>query len=135
MIFFYLLFSGHPGISVNKLSPLSLRRWNIHHFKFDFHRLKMADSLLLEEVTSPRKRELYNYSFYNAHILFCNACSKMTHTKIKIMNSFLIRVAWVSWNTSLFFQVCYIFVFCFRSFVCCFSSFDIVCLFLASLFF
>jgi hypothetical protein len=27
------------------------------------------------------------------------------HTKIKVMNSFLIRVAWVSRNTSLFFQV------------------------------
>ena len=53
----FILFSGHPGISVNELSPLSLRRWNIRHFKFDFHRLKMADSLLLEEVTSPRKRE------------------------------------------------------------------------------
>jgi hypothetical protein len=53
-----ILFSGHPGISVNELSPLSLRRWNIRHFKFDFHCLKMADSLLLEEVTSPRKREL-----------------------------------------------------------------------------
>ena len=53
-----ILFSGHPGISVNELSPLSLRRWNIRHFKFDFYRLKMADSLLLEEVTSPRKREL-----------------------------------------------------------------------------
>jgi hypothetical protein len=47
------------------------------------------------------------------------------HTKIKVMNSFLIRVAWVSRNTSLFFQVWYVFVFCFRSFVCCFSSFDI----------
>ena len=47
----FILFSGHPGISVNELSPLSLRRWNIRHFKFDFHRLKMADSLLLEEVT------------------------------------------------------------------------------------
>ena len=58
----------------------------------------------------------------------------MTHTKIKVMNSFLIRVACVSGNASLFFQVWYIFVFCFRSFVCCFSSFDIVCLFLASLF-
>ena len=46
-----------PGISVNELSPLLLRRWNIRHFTFDFHRLKMADSLL-EEVTSPRKREL-----------------------------------------------------------------------------
>ena len=55
-----ILFSGHPGISVNELSPLSLRRWNIRHFKFDFHRLKMADSLLLEEVTSPRKREYVN---------------------------------------------------------------------------
>jgi hypothetical protein len=47
------------------------------------------------------------------------------HTTIKVMNSFLIRVAWLSRNTSLFFQVWYIFVFCFRSFVCCFSSFDI----------
>jgi hypothetical protein len=28
------------------------------HFKFDFHRLRMADSLLIEEVTSPRKREV-----------------------------------------------------------------------------
>ena len=52
-----ILFSGHPGISVNELSPLSLRRSNIRHFEFDFHRLKMADSLLLEEETSPRKRE------------------------------------------------------------------------------
>jgi hypothetical protein len=52
-----ILFSGHPGISVNQLSPLSLRRWNIRHFTFDFHRLKMDDSLFLEEVTSPRKRE------------------------------------------------------------------------------
>ena len=51
---------SYPGISVNELSPLSLRRWNIRHFKFDFHRLKMADSLLLEEVTSPRKRELFS---------------------------------------------------------------------------
>ena len=59
-----ILFSGHPGISVNELSPLSLRRCNIRHFKFDFHRLKMADSLLLEEVTSPRKRELCNVKFY-----------------------------------------------------------------------
>jgi hypothetical protein len=48
----HILFSGHPGISVNELSPLSLRRWNIRHFKFDFHRLKMADSLLLEEVNT-----------------------------------------------------------------------------------
>ena len=52
------IFSGHPGISVNELSPLSLRRWNIRHFTFDFHPLKMADSLLLEEVTSPRKRDI-----------------------------------------------------------------------------
>ena len=59
----------------------------------------------------------------------------MTHTKIKVMSSFLIRVACVSGNTSLFFQVWYIFVFCFCSFVCCFSSFDIVCLFLAPFFF
>jgi hypothetical protein len=58
-----ILFSGHPGISVNELSPLSLRRWNIRHFKFDFHRLKMADSLLLEEVTSSRKREYPIYFF------------------------------------------------------------------------
>jgi hypothetical protein len=53
-----ILFSEHPGISVNELSPLSLRRWNIRHFTFDFRRLKMADSWFLEEVTSPRKREL-----------------------------------------------------------------------------
>ena len=60
-----ILFSGHPGISVNKLSPLSLRRWNIRHFTFDVHRLKMTDSLLLEEVTSPRKREyLYNTGIF-----------------------------------------------------------------------
>jgi hypothetical protein len=58
----FILFSGHPGISVNELSPLSLRRWNICHFEFDFHRLKMANSLLLEEVTSPRKRELIEES-------------------------------------------------------------------------
>jgi hypothetical protein len=57
-IVYWILFSGHPGISVNKLYPLSLRRWNIRHFTFDFHRLKMADSWFLEEVTSPRKREL-----------------------------------------------------------------------------
>jgi hypothetical protein len=58
-----ILFSGHPGISVNELSPLSLRRWNICHFTFDFHCLKMAYSLLLEEVTSPRKREYYIFLF------------------------------------------------------------------------
>ena len=61
-IVYWILFSGHPGISVNKLSPLSLRRWNIRHFTFDFHRLKMADSWFLEEVTSPRKRELIKYT-------------------------------------------------------------------------
>jgi hypothetical protein len=31
---------------------------------------------------------------------FCNACSKMTHTKIKVLNSFLIRVARVRGNTT-----------------------------------
>jgi hypothetical protein len=36
--FLCILFSGHPGISVNELSPLSLRRWNIRHFKFDLGR-------------------------------------------------------------------------------------------------
>ena len=73
-----ILFSGHPGISVNELSPLSLRRWNIRHFTFDFHRLKMTDSLL-EEVTSPRKREFdaniklaypYNKVFNPVNLVF-----------------------------------------------------------------
>jgi hypothetical protein len=62
-----ILFSGHPGISVNELSPLSLRRWNIRHFTFDFHCLKMADSLLLEEVTSSRKREYIDISNYETY--------------------------------------------------------------------
>jgi hypothetical protein len=48
------------------------------------------------QIRKKKKMILYNYSFYNAHILFCNACSKMTHTKIKVMNSFLIRVARVT---------------------------------------
>jgi hypothetical protein len=63
-----ILFSGHPVISVNELSPLSLRRWNIRHFKFDFHHLKMADSLLLEEVTLPRKRELFCGSLFTYRV-------------------------------------------------------------------
>ena len=66
--FLCILFSGHPGISVNELSPLSLRRWNIRHFKFDFHHLKMADSLLLEEVTLPRKRELFCGSLFTYRV-------------------------------------------------------------------
>jgi hypothetical protein len=48
------------------------------------------------------------------HTFFFAMLVQKWHTKIKVMNSFLIRVAWVSGNTSLFFQVWYIFVFCFR---------------------
>jgi hypothetical protein len=52
----YSLFraSGYFG---QQIISLVIEAVNIRHFKFDFHRLKMADSLLLEEVTSPRKRE------------------------------------------------------------------------------
>jgi hypothetical protein len=66
-----ILFSGHPGISVNESSPLWLRWWNICHFTFDFHRLKMADSLLLEEVTSPQTTWLKGGGGYWVENKFC----------------------------------------------------------------
>ena len=50
-LMYFILFSGHPGISVNELSPLSLRGETFAILNL------IADSLLLDEVTSPRKRE------------------------------------------------------------------------------
>ena len=55
----------------------------------------------------------------------------MTHTHIKVMNSFLIRVARVSGNTLFFFRFG---IFLYFVFALLFVVFDIVCLFFASLF-
>ena len=83
------------------------------HFRL---KIKFLDFFLL----------LYNYSFYNAHILFCSACSKLTPKKIKVMKSFLIRIARVRGNTLFFFQDWYFFYFFFSLCSPFFSSFDIV---------
>ena len=109
----FILFSGHPGISVNELSPLSLKRWNIRHIKFDFHRLKITDSLL-EEVTSPRKREFVHQCSLGdiCYMIFLSTYKKImfAYFRLTTSSSLLLQNRW-TFEVALWwrnFKACYV---------------------------
>ena len=97
-------FSGYPGISVKRIISLVIEAVKpFAILKFDFHRLKMADSLLLEDVTSPRKRE-YSTMIISLYSNSLKAFSPILLIQLFAFNCYILKL-FINIKQNFFFYV------------------------------
>ena len=79
------------GSTLKKIVPNGGRRENVWYFWW--------------KITILRKKKSFFFSILGGRAPGAPLLDSLLHTTIKVMNSFLIRVAWVSRNASLFLKI------------------------------